>query len=144
MIHTSKKHILQGLIVGAICSAIMLPVILAVYSMDDYGHLLKVEAIFVGVGVSISAYMYFLIQNLLAGALCGYLIGRQSLFRYRFFIVLLASIILGFLGFLLLTPEAFKDGHSKSGLVNIIVNGFLFISLYYAALLFKNPTTVTS
>jgi len=110
--------------------------------MDDYSHLLKVEVIFVVVGVSISAYIYFLIQNLLGGALCGYLIGRQSLFRYRFFIVLLASIILGFLSFLLLTPEAFKDGHSKSGLVNIIVNGLLFIILYYVALLFKKPKPV--
>jgi len=28
MIHTPKKHMLQGLMVGAICSGIMLPVIL--------------------------------------------------------------------------------------------------------------------
>ena len=121
----------------------MLPVLLIVYYFMSYhDHLYKFEVIFVVVVGSILVNIYFLIQNLLTGTLCGYLLSRQSLFKYRFLVIPLISIIMGLLSFWIITPDAFEIWRSKSDLVNIIVNGLLFIILYYVALLSKIPRSV--
>jgi len=54
MVHPPKNQIMQGLIVGSVCSGLMLPVLLIVYYFMSYhDHLYKFEVIFVVVVGSI-------------------------------------------------------------------------------------------